>query len=149
MLVHAIMMLQDKIMKESVKDRAIPSTGIAYLDRSGTLPVTEGTALEKETEIEVAQNQVRDRIRSVATRTTTIIVKSFHRRDAETQKRTLNCSLRLRVSAVYVKFYDRKTSGVCRKTKSKGRRLGDGCREGHGEVRSSSARIDRSMRARF
>jgi NADH-quinone oxidoreductase subunit C len=32
------------------------------------------------------------------------------------------------------KFYDRKTSGVCRKTKSKGRRLGREVVEGHGEV---------------
>ena len=59
MLVHAIMMLQDKIMKESVKDRRDtfePESRVSMVP--GTLPVTEGTALEKETEIEVAQNQV-------------------------------------------------------------------------------------------
>jgi NADH-quinone oxidoreductase subunit B len=59
MLVHAIMMLQDKIMKESVKDRY--DTFEEESRRSivpGTLPVTEGTALEKETEIEVSQNKV-------------------------------------------------------------------------------------------
>jgi NADH-quinone oxidoreductase subunit B len=59
MLVHAITMLQEKIMNESVKDR--PDTFDAESRESivpGTLPVTEGTALEKETEIEVAQNQV-------------------------------------------------------------------------------------------
>ena len=59
MLVHAIMMLQDKIMKESVKDRRDtfePESRVSTVP--GTLPVTEGTALEKETEIEVAQNQV-------------------------------------------------------------------------------------------
>ncbi len=59
MLVHAIMMLQDKIMKESVKDRRDtfePESRVSIVP--GTLPVTEGTALEKETEIEVAQNQV-------------------------------------------------------------------------------------------
>ena len=59
MLVHAIMMLQDKIMKESVKDRRDtfePDSRASMVP--GTLPVTEGTALEKETEIEVAQNQV-------------------------------------------------------------------------------------------
>ena len=48
MLVHAIMMLQDKVMKESVKDRRD-----TYEEESrqsivpGTLPVTEGTALEE------------------------------------------------------------------------------------------------------
>ena len=59
MLVHAIIMLQEKIMNESLKDR--PDTFDAESRESivpGTLPVTEGTALEKETEIEVAQNQV-------------------------------------------------------------------------------------------
>ena len=59
MLVYAIMMLQDKIMKESVKDRRDtfePESRVSMVP--GTLPVTEGTALEKETEIEVAQNQV-------------------------------------------------------------------------------------------
>ena len=59
MLVHAIMMLQDKIMKESVKDRR--DTFEAESRESivpGTLPVTEGTALEEATEVEVAQNKV-------------------------------------------------------------------------------------------
>ena len=59
MLVHAIMMLQDKIMKESVKDRRDtfePESRVSIVP--GTLPVTEGTALEKETEIDVAQHQV-------------------------------------------------------------------------------------------
>jgi NADH-quinone oxidoreductase subunit B len=55
MLVHAIMMLQDKIMKESVRDR--PDTIEAESRQSivpGTLPVTEGTKLEKQREDEVA-----------------------------------------------------------------------------------------------
>lgn len=59
MLVHAITMLQDKIMKESVKDRR--DTFEAESRESilpGTLPVTEGTALEEATEVEVAQNKV-------------------------------------------------------------------------------------------
>ncbi|MEP6946226.1 MAG: NADH-quinone oxidoreductase subunit B family protein [Acidobacteriota bacterium] len=58
MLVHAITMLQDKIMKESVKDRH--DTFEAESRESmvpGTLPVTEGTALELETEIEVAEGE--------------------------------------------------------------------------------------------
>jgi NADH-quinone oxidoreductase subunit B len=58
MLVHAITMLQDKIMKESVKDRRDtfePESRVSKVP--GTLPVTEGTALERETEIEVAQNR--------------------------------------------------------------------------------------------
>jgi NADH-quinone oxidoreductase subunit B len=58
MLVHAIMMLQDKIMQESVKDRQDtfePESRQSMVP--GTLPVTEGTALERETEIEVAQNK--------------------------------------------------------------------------------------------
>src|ERR1700742_857417 len=48
MLVHAIMMLQEKIMKESVKERR--DTFEAESRESivpGTLPVTEGTALEE------------------------------------------------------------------------------------------------------
>jgi hypothetical protein len=58
MLVHAITMLQEKIMKESMKDRRDtfePESRESIVP--GTLPVTEGTALERETEIEVAQNQ--------------------------------------------------------------------------------------------
>jgi NADH-quinone oxidoreductase subunit B len=48
MLVHAIMMLQDKIMNESVRDRR--DTFEKESRQSivpGTLPVTEGTALEE------------------------------------------------------------------------------------------------------
>ena len=48
MLVHAIMMLQDKIMKDSVKDRR--DTFEKESRQSivpGTLPVTEGTVLEE------------------------------------------------------------------------------------------------------
>lgn len=58
MLVHAITMLQEKIMKESTRDRRDsfePESRVSIVP--GTLPVTEGTALEKETEIEVAQKQ--------------------------------------------------------------------------------------------
>ncbi len=58
MLVHAIMMLQDKIMKESIKDRRDafePESRTAIVP--GTLPVTEGTALERETEVEVASGE--------------------------------------------------------------------------------------------
>lgn len=49
MLVHAIMMLQDKIMKERMKDRR--DTFEEESRQSivpGTLPVTEGTVLEDE-----------------------------------------------------------------------------------------------------
>src|SRR5205814_10654358 len=59
MLVHAITMLQDKIMKESSKDRRDtyePESRVSIVP--GTLPVTEGTALEHETEVEVARNEV-------------------------------------------------------------------------------------------
>jgi NADH-quinone oxidoreductase subunit B len=59
MLVHAITMLQEKIMKESTRDRRDtfePESRVSIMP--GTLPVTEGTALEKETEVEVAQNEV-------------------------------------------------------------------------------------------
>jgi hypothetical protein len=51
-------MLQDKIMKESVKDRR--DTVEAESREShvpGTLPVTEGTALERDTETEVAAGE--------------------------------------------------------------------------------------------
>ncbi len=58
MLVHAIMMLQEKIKRDSVKDRKD-----AFEEESrrstlpGTLPVTQGTTLEKELELEVAQDK--------------------------------------------------------------------------------------------
>lgn len=58
MLVHAITMLQEKIMNESVSDRPDtfePESRVSKVP--GTLPVTEGTALERETEHEVAQNK--------------------------------------------------------------------------------------------
>jgi NADH-quinone oxidoreductase subunit B len=48
MLVHAIMMLQDKVMKESVRDRRDTYEEESRLSIvPGTLPVTEGTALEE------------------------------------------------------------------------------------------------------
>jgi NADH-quinone oxidoreductase subunit B len=54
MLVHAITMLQDKIMKESVKDRRDTFEPESRISRvPGTLPVTEGTALEREAEARV------------------------------------------------------------------------------------------------
>ena len=54
MLVHAIMMLQDKIMNESVKDRRDTFEPESRVSRvPGTLPVTEGTALEREMEARV------------------------------------------------------------------------------------------------
>lgn len=54
MLIHAITMLQDKIMKESVRDRR--DTFEPESRKSippGTLPVTEGTALEQKTAVDV------------------------------------------------------------------------------------------------
>ncbi len=66
-------------MKESVKDRRD-----TFEDESrisivpGTLPVTEGTALESETEIEVAQNKVSTALYDcVAARETEIFVSKF------------------------------------------------------------------------
>ncbi|MFL6373769.1 MAG: NADH-quinone oxidoreductase subunit B, partial [Pyrinomonadaceae bacterium] len=54
MLVHAITMLQDKIMKESVKDRRDTFEPESRISRvPGTMPVTEGTALEREMEARV------------------------------------------------------------------------------------------------
>jgi len=48
------MMLQDKIMKESVKDRRDTFEAESRVSRvPGTLPVTEGTALEREMEARV------------------------------------------------------------------------------------------------
>jgi NADH-quinone oxidoreductase subunit B len=59
MLVHAILMLQQKIMKDSVKDRRDVSEKEARVSLvPGTLPVTEGTALEKQRHEEVAENKV-------------------------------------------------------------------------------------------
>ena len=54
MLVHAITMLQDKIMKESVKDRRDTFEEESRISRvPGTMPVTEGTALERQMEARV------------------------------------------------------------------------------------------------
>jgi hypothetical protein len=57
MLVHAVTMLQEKIMKDSVKDRR--DTFEAESRESqvpGTLPVTEGTALERAAQEDVAKD---------------------------------------------------------------------------------------------
>jgi NADH-quinone oxidoreductase subunit B len=58
MLIHAIMMLQEKIKRESVKDR---KDALEEESRRstlpGTLPVTQGTVLERELELEVSQNK--------------------------------------------------------------------------------------------
>jgi len=59
MLVHAITMLQDKIMKDSVKDRRDtfePESRVSTIP--GTLPVTENTALEREMQDEVRKGEV-------------------------------------------------------------------------------------------
>lgn len=59
MLVHAILMLQQKIMKDSVKDRrdvATKDARVSYVP--GTLPVTEGTELEIQTHKDVDANKV-------------------------------------------------------------------------------------------
>ena len=59
MLVHAIMMLQEKIMNESVKDRRDtyePESRESIVP--GTLPVTEGTKLEQAMEDAVADKNI-------------------------------------------------------------------------------------------
>jgi NADH-quinone oxidoreductase subunit B len=49
MLVHAVMMLQDKVMKESVRDRRdVPEEEAREAVPPGTLPVTDGSAALKE-----------------------------------------------------------------------------------------------------
>jgi len=54
MLVHAITMLQDKIMNESVKDRRDTFEAESRESISpGTMPVTEGTPLERISELGV------------------------------------------------------------------------------------------------
>lgn len=58
MLVHAITMLQDKIMKDSVKDRRDPNEAESRESFvPGTLPVTEGTELERKSTEEVASGE--------------------------------------------------------------------------------------------
>ena len=52
------MMLQDKIMNESVKDSRERWKRIAVSVVPGTLPVTEGHSTGKGDRMEVAQNQV-------------------------------------------------------------------------------------------
>jgi hypothetical protein len=52
-------MLQEKIMKESLRDRLDTNESESRESTvPGTLPVTEGTSLERETEIEVARREV-------------------------------------------------------------------------------------------
>jgi hypothetical protein len=46
MLIHAVMMLQDKVMKESVRDRRdAPEPEARAAITPGTLPVTDGSTL--------------------------------------------------------------------------------------------------------
>jgi len=46
MLIHAVMMLQDKVMKESMRDRRdVPEDEARYALTPGTLPVTDGSTL--------------------------------------------------------------------------------------------------------
>jgi NADH-quinone oxidoreductase subunit B len=48
MLIHAVMMLQDKIMKESVRDRKdVPDQEAREAITPGTLPVTDGSTLRQ------------------------------------------------------------------------------------------------------
>jgi len=55
MLIHAVMMLQDKVMKESVRDRRdVPEDEARHSLTPGTLPVTDGSTL-RESEPEVSR----------------------------------------------------------------------------------------------
>ncbi|HEY5075362.1 MAG TPA: hypothetical protein VII34_11760, partial [Pyrinomonadaceae bacterium] len=46
MLIHAVMMLQDKVMKESIRDRRdAPDQEAREAMTPGTLPVTDGSTL--------------------------------------------------------------------------------------------------------
>jgi len=48
MLIHAVMMLQDKVMKESVRDRRdVPEDEARHSLTPGTLPVTDGSTLHE------------------------------------------------------------------------------------------------------
>ncbi len=48
MLIHAVMMLQDKVMKESVRDRRdVPEDEARHSLTPGTLPVTDGSTLRE------------------------------------------------------------------------------------------------------
>jgi NADH-quinone oxidoreductase subunit B len=49
MLIHAVMMLQEKVMKESVRDRKdVPEEEAREAVPPGTLPVTDSSAVLKE-----------------------------------------------------------------------------------------------------
>jgi NADH-quinone oxidoreductase subunit B len=49
MLIHAVMMLQDKVMKESVLDRKdIPEEEAREAFVPGTLPITDGSTIGKD-----------------------------------------------------------------------------------------------------
>ena len=48
MLIHAVMMLQDKVMKESIRDRRdAPDEEAREAITPGTLPVTDGSSLDE------------------------------------------------------------------------------------------------------
>ena len=48
MLIHAVMMLQDKIMNESIRDRRdAPDAEARQAVTPGTLPVTDGSTLRE------------------------------------------------------------------------------------------------------
>jgi NADH-quinone oxidoreductase subunit B len=49
MLIHAVMMLQDKVMKESIRDRRdAPDEEAREAQTPGTLPVTDGSTLRED-----------------------------------------------------------------------------------------------------
>jgi NADH-quinone oxidoreductase subunit B len=51
MLIHAVMMLQDKVMKESIRDRRdAPDSEAREAITPGTLPVTDGSTLNQQDE---------------------------------------------------------------------------------------------------
>jgi NADH-quinone oxidoreductase subunit B len=51
MLIHAVMMLQDKVMKESIRDRRdAPDAEAREAITPGTLPVTDGSTLDRKDE---------------------------------------------------------------------------------------------------
>jgi hypothetical protein len=101
MLVHAITMLQDKIMKESVKDREIHSNrSRASRSSPERCRLRRHGTRERNRDRSRAEPSFASVHDSFASRAKTLVRKKVDRRDAETQRFLLACSLRLGVSAV-------------------------------------------------
>jgi hypothetical protein len=62
MLIHAVMMLQDKVMKESARDRRdVPEAEARGASVPGTLPITDGSTINQDVPVEARPYSIASR----------------------------------------------------------------------------------------